>query len=347
MQTYLDNINHSLTELKRFLQGVDDLAVILSHVDADGLCAATILKRFLALDGIRPRHVFPAKGENAFTPGTAERLRQLNPSCLFVLDLGVMDEVIAPGVPTVFIDHHRPFGYPKDAIVLSSYGGQSATPTSLLIYDLLSRLSRLDDLSWLSAVGTAGDLGSDFVFAQEGQRYKKLKKKDVREAEVLINSAKRSSAYDIPAAIGLLDGADDLSYLVDHQVAGVRLLERYRSEVNREVKRCRHERPHFRWKVAIVPFKSCCEIQGLIAETWRRQLRNYLVIAANFGYIDGKVAYVIRTELDTSVIDFMESLRPAGYDGHVVFGHDRAAGAVLDKDIWLRLSDRMRFKNTG
>jgi len=347
METYLDSISHSLTDLKRFLQGVDDRAVILSHVDADGLCAATIVKRFLALEGVKPRHLFPAKGENAFTQHTMERLRQLDPSSLLVLDLGVMDQTIIPGAPTLFIDHHRPFGYPKDAIVLSWYGKEPACPTSQVVYDLLARLAPLDDLGWLSAVGTAGDLGSDFVFAQDRGPHRRLKKKDVREAEVLINSAKRSSAYDISTAIALLDEADDLSHVVDHRVAGVRLLERYRKEVNREVKRCRHERPHFSWKVAIVPFKSRCEIQGLIAETWRRQLGNYLVIAANFGYIDKKVAYVVRTELDTSVIDFMESLRPAGYRGHVVFGHDRAAGAVLDKNVWLRLSERMRFKDTG
>ena len=33
----------------------------------------------------------------------------------------------------------------------------------------------------------------------------------------------------------------------------------------------------------------------------------------------GKAAYLTRTELDMSVIDFMESLKPARYDGHVVF----------------------------
>jgi hypothetical protein len=163
----------------------------------------------------------------------------------------------------------------------------------------------------------------------------------------LINSAKRSSKYDIDTAITLLDRAETISDLVDRRSESVRLLETYRAEVNQEVRRCRHERPQFSWKVVIVPFRSTCDIQGLIAETWRRQLKKYLVIAANFGYLEDKVAYVIRTELETSVIDFMESIKPPGLDLHVVFGHDKAAGAVLDKSIWFGLADRMGFKDKG
>jgi single-stranded-DNA-specific exonuclease len=345
MKAYADSISDSLSELKGFLRKVGGRPLILSHVDSDGLCAAAILKRFLKRQGITAGHVYPAKGESAFTPGTATRIRELDPDSLFVLDLGSMDEDIAPGVPTLFIDHHRAFGRPENAVVLSSYGGAPSPPTSFVTYDLLSRLADIGDLEWLSAVGTAGDLGSDFVFAHADDIVKKLKKTSVREAEVLINSAKRSSRYDIDTPIELLDEADDICGLIDHDLSRVRLLEEYRAEVNREVKRCRHEPPHFSWKVAVVPFKSACDIQGLIAETWRRQLKKYLVIAANFGYLEGKVTYVIRTELATSVIDFMESIRPAGHDSHVVFGHDRAGGAVLDKEIWFTLIERMGFKN--
>jgi hypothetical protein len=347
MTTYADSISDSLDKLKRFLDRLGDNTVILSHVDSDGLCSAAILKRFLNRQGTAPTHIYPAKGENAYSKGTLERIRALKPDGLFILDLGVMDEEIAPGVPTLFIDHHHPFGAPPAASVISSYGMDPAPPTSFVTFDLLSRLADIGDLEWLSTVGTVADLGEDLASAHGGAEAKRYTKSSIRDAEVLLNSAERATPYDIPTAIKVLDGAADLPQVIDRDRAEVRQLEAYRAEVNDEVKRCRHERPHFSWKVALVPIRSTCDIQGLIAETWRRQLNKYLVIAANFGYLEGKVAYVIRTELQTSVIDFMESIRPAGLDSHVVFGHDMAGGAVVDTEIWYGLVTRMGFKDKG
>jgi single-stranded-DNA-specific exonuclease len=203
----------------------------------------------------------------------------------------------------------------------------------------------MGSVAWIRAVGAAGDLGADFVFEREEKGLENLKKTDVVDAEVLLNSAKRSSRYDIDTPIRLLDKARALPDMVDRGIEEVAALEEYRAEVNREVKRCRHERPHFSWKAAVIAFESPCRIEGLIAETWKRQLKNYLVLAANFGYIGGKVAYAARTELDVSVIDFMESLKPPGHIGPVVWGHDRAAGGVLDADLWKHLAGRMGFKD--
>jgi single-stranded-DNA-specific exonuclease len=343
MATYAERINDSVPQLKKFLGCLGRNVVVLSHVDADGLCAAAMLKRFLRSRGINPKHIYPGRGENAYNRETTNRLRQIGTESLFVVDLGVMADQLLPGIPTLFIDHHRPFGHPDGAVVISSYGTEVPYPASLLTYDLLSKVEQLESMRWLYAVGTAGDMGANFVFDHAAGMLDDLKKSDVREAEILINSAKRSSEYDIDTPIKMLDDADDIARMVDPDTAENRLLSEYRAQVNSEVKRCRHERPQFSWKAAIVAFKSRCDIQGLVAETWRRQLNKYLVIAANFGYIEGRVAYVIRTALDTSVIDFMESLRPADCDFHVVFGHDRAAGAVLDRDTWLYLVDRMGF----
>lgn len=351
MTTYADSISDSLAKLKRFLARLGGNTVILSHVDSDGLCAAEILKRFLERQGTASTHVYPAKGENAYSMGTLERIKALKPDGLFVLDLGVMEQELAPGVPTLFVDHHHPFGTHRDAVVISSYGMDPAPPTSFVTFDLLSRLTGIEDLEWLSTVGTVADMGDDFAPAPGGagteKPAKRYAKSSIRDAEVLLNSAKRATPYDIPTAIKVLGGATDLSQVIDRDRVQVQQLEAYRAEVNTEVKRCRHERPHFSWKVAIVPIRSTCDIQGLIAETWRRQLKKYLVIVANFGYLEGKVAYVIRTELQTSVIDFMESIRPAGLDSHVVFGHDMAGGAVLDTEIWYELVTRLGFKDKG
>ena len=346
MRNHAHRISDSPANLKRFLGALRGNVVILSHVDADGLCAATIFKRFLEKAGIRYRHVWPDKGENAYTPATIKRLREIKPDALIVLDLGVMADDLVAGVPTLFIDHHRPYGRPPGALVVSSYGEDPTPPTTYVAYDALSAVGNgLEDIAWLCAIGTAGDIGTGFVFEHKECATGEFKRKDVVNAEVLINSAKRASAYDIAASAGLLDNAKILDDLVRADSPAVAKLSSYRREVNSEVRRCRHEGPNFLWRVAVIPFKSQCDIQGLIAEPWRRRLSKYFVIAANFGYIEGKVAYVIRTQLETSVIDFMESLKPTGYAGHVVFGHDRAGSGLIEKDIWEAIAARMGFKD--
>jgi len=341
METFNGSISDLALNLKRFLENAGERILILSHVDADGLCSAEILKRFLKSEGITFMHIYPAKGENAFTPDTIKRIREIDPTSLIVLDLGVMDRSIAPGRPTLFVDHHRPFGFPPEATVISSYGDDPAPPTSFLIFRLISQLKPSDELAWLAAIGTAGDLGSDF--AGEELRIN-VRKKDIREGEILLNSAKRSSQYDIETAIDLLTESASPAELVDPSREEVKKLLQYRAEINAEVRRCRHEAPQFSWKVAVIPFESRCDIQGLIAETWRRQLKNYIVIAANFGYIEGRVAYVVRTQMELSVIDFMESIKPPDYDDHIVFGHDRAGGAIIAREVWMKLVDRMGFR---
>ena len=129
MRVYSESISDSLDQLKAFLDNLGDRAAILSHGDADGLCSAAILKRFLAAEGYTADHLYPAKGENAFAPAAMSAVTALKPSSLFVLDLGVSDREIPGGIPTAFIDHHRPVGTPGKALVLTSYGLDPAPPT--------------------------------------------------------------------------------------------------------------------------------------------------------------------------------------------------------------------------
>ncbi len=342
MNDFNESISNSATKLKQFLSEAGRNILILSHVDADGLCSAEILKRFLTSQGFSFTHLYPLKGANAFTPSTTERVNAVSADSLIVLDLGAMDKEIAKGKPTLFIDHHRPFGYPEGAKVISSYGSDPAPPTSLITFNLIRHLTSKEDLGWLAATGAAGDLGSDFIL--ENYFAGRIPKSQIREAEILLNSAKRSSHYDIDTPISLLEGASKPGDLTDTSSEAVRRLQTYRAEVNAEVRRCRREAPLFSWKVAIIPFESPCDIQGLIAETWRRQLKKYVVIAANFGFLKDKVAYVIRTQLDVSVIDFMESIKPPDVKEHIVFGHDRAAGAIIEKEIWAKLVDRLGLR---
>jgi single-stranded-DNA-specific exonuclease len=343
MNAYQDMIRDRRDDLKGFLDRASGTIAVFSHTDADGLCAAEIVKRYLRRSSLPHRHLFPRRGEIAFGASTSRRLAGLDPDRICVVDLGVTDREMVRDKPAFFIDHHRPMGRPPRAGVLSSYGSDPALPTALLAYRSLGDAVG-SSASWLAAVGTAADLGPGYVFEGGDLDTTGLRKTWVSEADILLNSAARSASYDIETPIRLLERASGIEDLTDPGSPEVSRLGHYRKEVNDEVARCRHEPPNFSWRVAVIAFSSRCRISGLIAETWRRSLKNYFVIAANFGYIEGKVHYAIRTELAASVIDLLESVKPPDRSDPVVQGHDHAAGGMLDLELWMTLADRLGFR---
>src|SRR5688572_10587508 len=136
--------------------------VVFCHFDADGLAAGALFGHGLARIGFSEVQVVHSdRGENAFSAGARERLAALRPDALIVTDLGVHHAGVLPGVPTLYVDHHRPEGEPDDAAsaVVLAYGWDPIPASAWLAYDLLSPLVEVDDLAWIAAVGTISDLG--------------------------------------------------------------------------------------------------------------------------------------------------------------------------------------------
>ena len=82
------------------------------------------------------RHGRPAvvrlvgKGENPWSPSLRREIAERAPAGLVIADLGVRAGDIAPGVPTILVDHHVPTGTPGDALVISGNGCEPE-PTSV------------------------------------------------------------------------------------------------------------------------------------------------------------------------------------------------------------------------
>lgn len=193
--------------LRAFIEGLDRAGhvLVLSHSDADGVCAGAILYTALQRAGLsRARLEITGKGEHAYTAGTRRRLEELAPPALFVLDLGCRADPVLPGVPTLFIDHHRPLGVPDGGILLSSYAWQPVPNSSLLMWWLAAALAPLDDLDWVAAVGTLSDLGDGAPFAILPAAKKRYTAKWLREATTLVNSARRAAAHDTATAVQAL-----------------------------------------------------------------------------------------------------------------------------------------------
>lgn len=334
--------------LDKFLAEVKNLKniFILFHPDADGLSAALILKEtFKRINNQKAELIYPEKGQGAYTEDTIKKLNSLDIFALAVLDLGISNLKLERKIPLLYVDHHYIYETPEDSYYISSFNEKIPKPTSLLVYETASRLTDISDLLWLTAVGTIGDLGMDEPFGVFKDLPKDIHKKDLKEVQVLISSAKRASQYDVKTSLELLGKIKHPHQIISGEFPETAKLQEYRRQVNEEWKKNRHIHPEFKWKVALISFKSTYEIQGLLASMWAEQLKDYVVVAANFGYIEDKVFYVVRTKTNIDVIKFMQAVKPKDHLYPVVFGQKTSAGSCLDRDTWEKIVRKMGFKS--
>ena len=322
--------------------------VVFCHFDADGLAAGALFGRGLRRAGFADVRVVPsARGESAFSDAARQRLQALAPAALIVTDLGVDARGVLPGVPTLYVDHHQPSGEPPGATVISGYAWDPIPTSSWLAYDLLSPLADVDDLLWLAAVGTIGDLGERAPWPDLAAARRRYTAKWLKEAVALVNAARRSSAFDVGTPLGLLMAADHPRALADDVAGGAGRLREYRAEVQRAMAEARRHAPLFSAGApfALVALDSACQVHPLVAQQWRGRLPDYAVIAGNRGYLPGVVAFSARTARPD--LDLPRLLRAAlpGEAENPLFGHghDQASGGQLEPAAFNRLVGALGF----
>jgi single-stranded-DNA-specific exonuclease len=333
-----------------FLHGLAPSArvVVFCHFDADGLAAGALFGRALARMGFGDvRVVHSDRGENAFSAGARERLAAMRPDALIVTDLGVHHAGVLPGVPTLYVDHHRPEGEPRDAAVVLGYGWDPIPASAWLAYDLLSPLVGIDDLAWIAAVGTISDLGDKAPWDALPAIRKRWSGKWLREAVSLVNAARRASAFDVGTPLRMLMKADGPRAIAEDDALGADRLRAYRAEVQAELAVARKQAPVFSagqpW--ALIPVDSGCQIHPLIAQQWRTRLPRFAVIAANRGYLPGIVAFSARTQRTDLVLPALLRAPDIGADDEASFGrgHDQASGGHLPAAQFNRLMKALGF----
>jgi single-stranded-DNA-specific exonuclease len=317
--------------------------LILSHSDADGICAGAILYRALQRAGLPVDLLITGKGEHAYTRGTRQELEARQPRALLVVDLGCKAEPVLPGVPTLFIDHHRPLGIPEDGILISSYGWQPTPNSSLLVWWVASTVAPVEDLDWMAAMGTLSDLGDSAPFALLPQVKQRYTAKWLREATTLVNAARRAAAHDTATALQALLKASHPREVADaDREEGARLWA-YRREVNAAFEEGKRAAPVFSGDVALVRVKSACLIHPLVAQVWRTRLPRYIVIVANEGYIPGWVTFSARSSERFNLLDFFRTIDLDLAEGYFGYGHDQASGGSIPAAAWNELLRQLGF----
>lgn len=311
---------------------------VLAHSDVDGLCSAAILARGLQTRGHTVLVEITRKGESAWSEGVSDRLAALQPERLIVADLGIRPRPVLPHTPTVFIDHHRPLGVPPDSVVISGYGVEP-TPTSGI---LALRYAGADtDLEWLTAMSAIADMADEAAFPEVVRGLQRFRRADLQRCVSLLNAPRRSATGDATKAFALLVRADGPQDLL--RGAAGDYLRGVRAEVNAELAVARRVPPVFAGRFALLKVNSPCQVHPLVAQAWRGRLHNNIVIAANFGYLPGRVNFAVRTALDINLIGLLSEHAPESAGEEFAQGHDKATGGSLTLEAWSEFSRSLGF----
>jgi hypothetical protein len=116
-------------------------------------------------------------------------------------------------------------------------------------------------------------------------------------------------------------------------VPGIDALRACRAEVNAEVARCARVAPRIAGAVALLRFSSTAQVHPIVAIRWTRRLRGLIVIAANDGFLPGRVNFAVRcSEADRDLVAWLRALPTGPLAGEYAHGHPRATGGSLSPD---------------
>ena len=339
--------------------------VVFCHFDADGLAAGALFGRALPLLGVPDVTVVPSgRSESAFSDEARQRLRALSPDALVVTDLGVNERgtLEGAGVPTLYVDHHRPSGAPAGAHVVSAYDWDPIPCSAWLAYGLLEAVApdvdELRELDWVAAVGVISDLGEKAPWPLLADAKRRHTAKWLKEAVALVNAARRAPTFDAQTALDALLTYDDPKSLATDDTAAADRLRQAREAVKAELAEARKAAPVFSERDADVPegvappdlrfalvtVDSAAQVHPLIAQQWRGRLKGYPVICANVGYLDGLVAFSTRSSrTDVRLPEVYQAIDTPGWNGRWGHGHDQASGGHLPPDVFNRVLDALGF----
>jgi single-stranded-DNA-specific exonuclease len=286
------------------------VGTVVPHTDADGLAAGAIALRWRGEDAATA--LLLPRGATPFGPAPP-----LPSSSVAVLDWGIRP-LARPGL---LVDHHVPeWERAPGQVVVSGHGESPEPSTSVLMRRLVPEAP-----AWLAAVGAFGDLGAAGLARPECAG---APRGAVRRLTPLVNAPRRVPDGPVRSALALLVESDTpAAALADPRLA---VLEECRAEWRSELVRVLRTAPRVADDVALVRFSSPCLVHPLVAETWKRRLSPRVVIAANDGYLPGRVNFAVRGGSG----DLRALLRAAapGLGGEFAHGHTRATGGSVSPE---------------
>jgi single-stranded-DNA-specific exonuclease len=159
-------------------------ALVVSHIDADGLTAAAIMKKALERTGLDSMVIFVKQLDLK----NLQEIAGLNPELVIFTDLGsgMLDAIKSLKINAVIADHHQPQGsheYHLNPHIFGFNGGIEASGSGMT-YFIAREMGDNGDLAALAIVGAVGDLqhskhgqliGLNRTILEEGVKNKVIK----------------------------------------------------------------------------------------------------------------------------------------------------------------------------
>lgn len=248
-------------------------------------------------------------GETPFGPAP-----DLPPGSVALLDQGVRD-LRRPGV---IVDHHVPEVARPSHPDLVVYSDRSA-PTAALCRRLLPGAP-----AWLAATGAFGDIGRPAFDLPEcaGAAHRTA----IATLVPLVNAPRRVRGGPVRTSLELLVESEDArAALSDPRVAVLReAKDAARAAFEAAVRTAPAVGPH----VAVIRFDAPFQVHPLVATAWARRLAPRPVLAANDGWVDGRVNFSIRGG-SGDLRALLRAALPHPREGEAGNGHERATGGSL------------------
>jgi single-stranded-DNA-specific exonuclease len=317
---------------------------ILCHSDADGLCSGALLHRALAPLGRAAGITATRKGETPWSGEVISRLEAMKGDAILLCDLTPHFRPLLPGMPLLFVDHHRPQGLPPGAQLITGYGSEPTPSAGLITYWCVSAaLSGKESDRWLAALSILGDLGEKSGFEELAAERALHGAGLLREATSLINAPRRSASGDATAALDLLLKAKGPRDVVQATGPEAIALKRAREEVQAALAEAKKAAPKFAGKMALIQVETPCQVHPLIAQIWKTRLPRYVVMCANLGYRPGYVHFSVRSATGLNLLDLLQAMKPPDVEEGYGGGHDQATGGALPLESWFELALKAGF----
>ena len=284
------------------------------------------------------------RGEHVHQDAMRDRIKAYQPDSLVVVDMGTRPGPIIPGLRTLVVDHHSATGGGPDAVLLvNGYDREPVAPSSVLAHVICRDLPGTENSAWLAALGAIADVGTAAPFMSligvqaRGTAWSK--------AISLLNAARRAPEDDAETALRVLQRAAGVRDIVDLADPEVARLDGYRRAVQAEVARVARVPPRTYGDAAVLRFSSPAQVHPLIATRWSRRLSPAIVVAANEGFLSGRVNFAIRSHADVDLLQWLRGLpftpSPGSEYGN---GHPRATGGSLPLEDFERFMDVLRAR---
>jgi single-stranded DNA-specific DHH superfamily exonuclease len=336
--------------IKGFLETIDskDNVVIVFHNDADGICSAVLMKKFLVTKEIEP---YLISQPMPVDENLIDKIKLSVPDKIIFLDLAIDQHAevlkeLKSIAKLAIIDHHQiQENMNKKGII--HYNPRFAKADiyqscGYLVYKILSEIMDMNKYLWLAAIAMTGDYdlkdSEDLVAkVRKNLNVKDLYKSDIGRVVDMISSARATKKISSEEMADIIYNAEDLNDVLDNR----KLLESYKiisSEINGVLidAETNSEKTN---NMILYGLKTDYNIKSQVATELSRKYPDKLVVI----YQKKGAKIKISARNQTVRFDVCNTLRKAvkGLKAHAG-GHENAGGGTVASKDWLEFKDKLK-----